>query len=359
MQICLIAGARPNFMKLAPLAHALRRRGTPFRIVHTGQHYDEKMSQTFFDELGIPHPDLNLEVGAGSVIWQITEIMRRLDEDLTTHRPDWLVVVGDVNSTLAAALVAAKTGIRLAHVEAGLRSRDLEMPEEVNRIIVDSCSDCLLASEQEGVDNLLNEGVSADKVHLVGNVMIDTLVSHLEAARDRKTHEQLGLAAGEYGLLTLHRPSNVDVREHLASIMHAVAEVSRDLPLVFPVHPRTRKQIEAFNIDLSTMNLKVVEPLGYYGMLGLMDAARIVLTDSGGVQEETTALRVPCLTLRENTERPSTIHVGSNQLVGWRHADILSAYAKVMSQPPRIGQVPDKWDGKAAERIVDVLTSAT
>lgn len=344
-------------MKLAPLAHGLRQREIEFRIIHTGQHYDQKMSQTFFDELDIPQPDVNLEVGAGDAVWQITEIMRRIADELQAFPPDWLVVVGDVNSTLAAALVAAKLSIPLVHVEAGLRSGDREMPEEINRILVDSCSDCLLASESDGVSNLLAEGVPKEKIHLVGNVMIDTLLSHLEAAKATRPYDTLGLMPQEYGLLTLHRPSNVDHKEHLVSIMEAIAEVSRQLPLVFPVHPRTAKQIERHGIDLSKMNIRVIEPVGYYEMVAFMEASRLVMTDSGGVQEETTALRVPCLTLRENTERPSTITVGSNQLVGWQAERITSAFYDLLRQDQRIGQIPEYWDGNTASRIVDVLAN--
>lgn len=355
MKLSLIVGARPNFMKIAPLVRALEGRGAERRLVHTGQHYDERMSGAFFSELGIPEPNVNLGVGSGSHISQIAEVMRRLETEFTEHRPDAVVVVGDVNSTLAAALAGAKLNIPVAHVEAGLRSFDREMPEETNRIVVDALSQWLFASEPAAVDNLAREGVAAERIHLVGNVMIDTLLHHLDAARDARVHERFGLRSRNYVLATLHRPSNVDDPENLQEILEALEQIGRKLPVLMPLHPRTEKQIEAFGLRAKLDRIAVVEPQGYLAMLGLMDASRLVLTDSGGVQEETTALQVPCLTLRENTERPVTIDVGSNKLVPSRTDAILENFAAVLDRPERFGQVPETWDGHAAERIAAIL----
>ncbi len=357
MKISIIAGARPNFMKIAPLVRTLRHLECSPRLIHTGQHYDQKMSDTFFHELNIPEPDVNLGIGSGDHIWQITEVMRRLAEDFKQYAPDMVVVVGDVNSTVAAAFTAAKMGIPVAHVEAGLRSFDRTMPEELNRIVTDSVSDLLFASESTAVDNLKSEGVVDEKIILVGNVMIDTLLSHLESARALRSWDALGVPAGNYALLTLHRPSNVDDPVRLESILRAVHQISRQIPVIFPIHPRTQRQIQTFGFaDNPELNGYIsAEPLGYLPMLSLMDSARVVLTDSGGVQEETTALRIPCLTLRENTERPITSQIGSNRIVGWQTNDILSAFERVSNGPERIGQIPELWDGRAAERIAQSL----
>ncbi len=357
MNISLIAGARPNFMKIAPLARALSAMGSRPRIIHTGQHYDERMSRTFFRELNIPEPDVNLEVGSGDHVWQIAETMKRLAAEFNEHRPDGVLVVGDVNSTVAATLTATKLGIRVGHVEAGLRSFDRSMPEEINRIVTDSLSDWLFTSEPSAEENLRREGVSAERIHPVGNVMIDTLRSHLDAARALRVHERLGLKAGAYALLTLHRPANVDRPAPLESIMRAVHRVSGRLPVIFPVHPRTRSRIEQFGFTTrSDLNgYTSIEPQGYLAMLSLMESARFVMTDSGGIQEETTALRVPCLTLRENTERPVTIHLGSNRLVGSRTEAILSAVDDLLTAPPRTGRIPENWDGRTAERIAGLV----
>lgn len=357
MKLSLIAGARPNFMKIAPLARALQKRNVPPRIVHTGQHYDKKMSETFFEELEIPKPDVNLEVGSGQAIWQVTEVMRRLETEFEAHRPDAVIVVGDVNSTLAAALTATKMDLPLAHVEAGLRSFDRTMPEEGNRIVTDSLATWLFTSERSGDKNLSNEGVPEDKIFLVGNVMIDTLLANLNRARQKKTHETLGLEANQFALVTLHRPSNVDNPTSLESILKALREIAARLPVILPIHPRTRARIKEFGFtdENQLAGLQLIEPLGYHDMLSLIDTAKLVLTDSGGIQEETTALQIPCLTLRENTERPITIEVGSNQLVGWKTDDILQpAYTILNGTAPR-GKVPEKWDGHAAERVVDIL----
>lgn len=353
----MVAGARPNFMKIAPLARAFRANGLGFRIVHTGQHYDEKMSRTFFEELDIPEPDVNLEVGSGSHVWQIAEVLRRIEPELVAHRPDAVLVVGDVNSTVAAALAAIKLGLPVAHVEAGLRSFDRSMPEETNRILTDSISRWLFTSEPSGGANLLREGVPADRIHFVGNVMIDTLTSHRARADGPRVARALGLEPRGYAVLTLHRPSNVDVPEHLRSIMRAVRRIAVELPVVFAIHPRTRSRLETLGPAAGDPEgrLILVEPLGYLAMLGLMDASRLVLTDSGGMQEETTALGVPCLTLRENTERPVTLEAGGNRLVGWQTEAILESACAILSgtaPPPRL---PEKWDGRAAERIAAIL----
>jgi len=357
--ITMVAGARPNFMKIAPIARAFQAAEIGFRIVHTGQHYDEKMSRTFFEELQIPHPDVNLEVGSGSHIRQISEVMRRLEEELTAHRPDALLVVGDVNSTAAATIAAVKLGIPVAHVEAGLRSFDRTMPEEINRLLTDAISRWLFTSEPSGGANLLREGVPAERIHFVGNVMIDTLLTHRQRADGERTAREMGLKPRGYVVMTLHRPSNVDDLERFASIMRAVRRIAAELPVLFAVHPRTRARVEALGpVERALQDrLQLVEPLGYLSMLGLMDAARFVMTDSGGIQEETTALGVPCLTLRENTERPVTIEVGGNRLVGWRTEAILAAAADLLAgtnTPPRI---PEKWDGRASERIAAILKS--
>jgi len=357
IMISLVAGARPNFMKIAPLVRALQELGVRPRLVHTGQHYDERMSRTFFRELQIPEPDVNLEVGSGTDVWQISEIMRRLALEFTENRPRAVLVVGDVNSTLAAALTTSKLGIPLGHVEAGLRSYDRTMPEEINRIVTDSISDWLFTSEASAERNLRREGVPPERIHPVGNVMIDTLLSHLDRAKALRFCEKLGLTAGQYAVLTLHRPSNVDSREQLESIMRAVHGVSEQMPVVFPMHPRTAARMQEFGLlRRDGLNgFTPIEPQGYLAMLSLMEASRLVMTDSGGIQEETTALRVPCLTLRANTERPVTIDVGSNQLVGWRTEDILAGVQRVFDGPRRIGQLPDNWDGRSAERIAQIM----
>jgi UDP-N-acetylglucosamine 2-epimerase (non-hydrolysing) len=357
MRISLVAGARPNFMKLAPLVFALKKAGVSPRIVHTGQHYDEKMSDAFFDDLGIPTPDVNLGVGSGSHVFQIAEVMRQFETELARNPADIVVVMGDVNSTLAAALAAQKCGTKVAHVEAGLRSFDRTMPEEINRILTDGLSDWLFVSEPSGETNLRREGIDPSRIHFVGNVMIDTLLAHSERARGLGYHRELGLVQQKYQLVTLHRPSNVDSPERLESILRGLKQLSEELTTVFVVHPRTRTRLEQEGPRrlVADGNFALIEPLGYLAMLSLMQTARIVLTDSGGMQEETTALGIPCLTLRENTERPVTVEIGTNALVGWKSDEIVSAAQKILSGTSPRGRVPDKWDGRASERIVDVL----
>jgi len=349
-------------MKIAPIVAALRRRPESFEsmLVHTGQHYDEKMSQVFFDELGIPRPDINLNVGSGSHAQQTASVMTAFEQVLLEHAIDLVLVVGDVNSTIACALVASKMGVPIAHVEAGLRSYDRRMPEEINRVLTDQISDLLFTTEASAADNLQREGVDASKIHFVGNVMIDTLLAHRERARATQVHRSLGLDAGGYALMTLHRPSNVDDTEAFEGLMRGIAVVAGDVPVVFPVHPRTRPAVArsatASNL-IDTNRLRLVDPLGYLDFIGLMERARVVLTDSGGIQEETTILGVPCLTLRENTERPVTITHGTNHLVGTNTEKIIEAWEDVKATSTRPAG-PPLWDGRAAERIVSVLETS-
>ena len=358
MKIINVVGARPNFMKIAPLMEAYRRHPSlqPL-LVHTGQHYDARMSAQFFDELGIPRPDVNLEVGSGSPTWQTAEIMLRFEPVVAEHRPDIVLVVGDVNSTVACALVAVRMGVRVAHVEAGLRSFDRTMPEEINRLLTDAISDLLFVTEPSGLANLKREGIAPEKVHFVGNVMIDTLMRNLERARGRPILADLGLTPRGYAVLTLHRPSNVDDPATLGRLLAALETIGRQMPILFPVHPRTRQSLTRFGLadEAAARGLRLIEPLGYLDFLRLMAEARLVLTDSGGIQEETTILKVPCLTLRENTERPITVEVGCNQLVGTDPARIEAAFRHVMAARESTCRTPDLWDGRAAGRIVDVL----
>jgi UDP-N-acetylglucosamine 2-epimerase (non-hydrolysing) len=358
-RIVSIAGARPNFMKIAPIVAALRRRPETFEsvLVHTGQHYDEQMSQVFFDELGIPRPDINLNVGSGSHAQQTAAIMVGFEQILTSQSIDLVLVVGDVNSTIACALVASKLGVPVAHVEAGLRSYDRRMPEEINRVLTDQISDLLFTTEESAADNLRREGVDAAKVHFVGNVMIDTLLAHRERARATNALSALGLEPGGYGLMTLHRPSNVDDTSAFEQLMQGIAAVAHDVPIVFPVHPRTRPAVARSATAaglVADSRLRLVDPLGYLDFVGLMERARVVLTDSGGIQEETTILGVPCLTLRENTERPVTISHGTNRLVGTDPSKIADAWGEVRGDTTRPAR-PPLWDGRAAERIVETI----
>ncbi len=355
MKLVVVAGARPNFMKIAPLIWEIGRRANiEAYLVHTGQHYDERMSKLFFEELKIPRPDIDLGVGSGSHAVQTAEVMKRFEPVVLEQRPDAVVVVGDVNSTIACALTAVKLGVPVAHVEAGLRSFDRTMPEEINRIVTDAISRWLFVTEPSGVANLRREGVAEDRIYLVGNVMIDTLLACRELSRRSTIRDDLRLTGRSFGVLTLHRPANVDDPEVLAGILAAIGQIQGELPVVFPVHPRTRKALEGR--DLAAMpGLIVTEPLGYLDFMKLLAEARLVLTDSGGIQEETTVLGVPCLTLRNNTERPITIEQGTNTLVGLDRQRIVAAARRVLSGPSRAGRVPDLWDGRAAARIVDVL----
>jgi UDP-N-acetylglucosamine 2-epimerase (non-hydrolysing) len=355
MKVINVCGARPNFMKIAPLMHAYAKSSDVSPIlVHTGQHYDERMNQWFFDQLEIPIPDINLEVGSGSHAAQTAQIMTRFEPVMLEHRPDAVLVVGDVNSTVACALVASKLCVPVIHVEAGLRSFDRAMPEEINRLVTDTLSDLLFVTEPSGVENLLNEGVAEDKIRYVGNVMIDTLNKFRERANESRILDALELSSRGYVIVTLHRPSNVDDEAVFGGIISAFERIAEDLPIVFPMHPRTRANL-ATSANGRRMdaigNLNIIEPLGYLDFLRLMSEAACVLTDSGGIQEETTILGVPCLTLRENTERPVTIDEGTNQLVGTDPARIVSAFAASRSSDFSPKQ-PKLWDGSAADRIV-------
>lgn len=372
VKVLCVVGARPNFMKIAPIMRAFQKRPDQFcpLLVHTGQHYDVAMNERFFQQLRIPNPDISLEVGSGTHAAQTADVMKRFEPVLDQHEPDVVLVVGDVNSTIACALVAAKKGIKVVHVEAGLRSRDRTMPEEINRLLTDQLSDRLYVTEAEAIDNLLAEGIARDKIALVGNVMIDTLLASLPEAVPAAhslagafdgplgpTRRAAFAAAGRHGVLTLHRPSNVDDRDTLERLLQTVANISDQLPIAFPVHPRTRAKITQFGLDamIELPSLAVLPPLGYLEMLGLMREATLVFTDSGGVQEETTALGVPCLTLRENTERPITVAQGTNRVVGISTTEIKRAAHAVLDGKPEKGSCPELWDGRAAKRIADDL----
>jgi UDP-N-acetylglucosamine 2-epimerase (non-hydrolysing) len=358
----LVAGARPNFMKLAPVVRALVADGrVPFRIVHTGQHYDPAMNEVFFQELGIPAPGVHLDVGSGTHGAQTARIIERYEAHLLERRPAGTVVFGDVNSTVACALAAVKLGIPVAHVEAGLRSFDRTMPEEINRLLTDAIADLLLVSEPSGLTNLRREGVDESRIRLVGNVMIDTLLSQLESARERRTASRLGLDGQRYGFVTLHRPSNVDDPATLSRLLRLLHELSSSLPLVFPIHPRTAAA--ATRLDLGSLiaegrrDLICVGPLPYLDSLSLLAGAAVVLTDSGGLQEESSVLGVPCLTLRENTERPVTVSRGTSRLVGNDPEAIRAAFTDVLAGSWPKGQPIPLWDGKAGERVAAELAA--
>jgi UDP-N-acetylglucosamine 2-epimerase (non-hydrolysing) len=361
LRLTVVAGARPNFMKVAPILQAARQTtGIRARLVHTGQHYDDHMSAQFFRELDLPAPDLHLEVGSASHAVQTAKVMIAFDKALDEHPTDIVVVVGDVNSTLACALVASKRGIRIAHVEAGLRSRDRVMPEEINRVLTDQISDYLFTTERDAAENLRFEGVAEDKVFFVGNVMIDTLLKHRVLARERTTVlGRLGLQPRQYAVSTLHRPSNVDSPESAERTLAAVSELAIRLKVVLPLHPRTKKHFQQFGLFESLCaKATIIEPLGYLEFLALVDHSRLVLTDSGGIQEETTVLGVPCLTFRENTERPITVTHGTNRVVGLDPRRVATAVDDILAHNDSAKRVPELWDGHAAERIVGVLATA-
>lgn len=359
-RITLVAGARPNFMKIAPLMRALARSEEYFscRLVHTGQHYDEAMNDVFFRELGIPEPDVFLNCGGGTHAQQTAKIMVAFEDECVRNRPDIVMVVGDVNSTLACSIVAKKLNISVAHIEAGLRSGDHRMPEEINRLVTDSISDIFFVTEPSGVDNLLHEGHSASNIHYVGHVMIDNLIYQKDRLVDmdfsEKESNKLKRELGKYGAVTLHRPSNVDNREMLQEICGTLNAISETLPLVFPVHPRTRLNLQKFGIELAE-NVHVFDPLPYMEFLNLWKDALVILTDSGGLQEESTALGIPCLTLRENTERPVTVTEGTNQLIGNDMKKLRAKVREILGGEAKSGQCPKLWDGCAADRIVDIL----
>jgi UDP-N-acetylglucosamine 2-epimerase (non-hydrolysing) len=360
-RIVVLAGARPNFIKVAPILRELARRKDVFdvQLVHTGQHYDDTMSAVFLSELEIPAPDAHLGVGSGTHGVQTARVLQAFENYLLEQAkaPVGVVVVGDVNSTMAGALAAVKLRIPVAHVEAGLRSFDRKMPEEINRMVTDAVSDLLLVSEKSGLDNLEREGIDAGKIRFVGNVMIDTLVHELAASEEFRMAESAGLDPGGYAYVTLHRPSNVDGAGKLARIMDFLNWLSQRLPVVFPVHPRTRKRLDEFDLwERKNEKLKMLEPLGYRQSLSFMKAARLVLTDSGGVQEETSFLRIPCLTLRPNTERPVTVSDGTNTVVGDDLSHARSLVEDILTGRYKTGEDIDGWDGRAAVRIVDTLT---
>lgn len=366
MNILHVVGARPNFMKVAPVMAGLARYSQVSQmLVHTGQHYDPIMSDIFFEQLGLPSPDVNLDVGSGSHAWQIAQIMIRFEELVLAQRPDLVLVYGDVNSTLAVALVCAKLLIPVGHVEAGLRSFDRTMPEEINRLLTDQIANLLFTPSSDGSANLLSEGVASEKIHLVGNVMIDTLVRLLPQAEARWSDLSLTLFGepelwdrAEYALVTLHRPSNVDGTASLQKLMRTLYDIAEDIPIIFPAHPRTRQRLHRLEYEAQSSTLHLIEPLGYLDFLALQRHATLVITDSGGVQEETTFLGVPCLTVRENTERPITATLGTNILVGQNMERLRSETARILNTGTRQGQIPPLWDGKAGERIADVIVGA-
>lgn len=365
--VLCVVGARPNFMKMAPIFASLERYRDSFRpyLVHTGQHYDEAMKDAFFRQLGIPEPDIDLEVGSGSHAVQTAQIMLKFEPVLDQIKPCCIVVVGDVNSTIACSLVAVKKQIPIVHVEAGLRSNDRHMPEEINRILTDQLSDLLFTTESSALPNLLDEGIAADKVYLVGNVMIDSLMSNLERATPLrnilKNHDvemPLEIESGQgYAVLTLHRPSNVDNQSVIEKILRTIRDVSEKIPVIFTIHPRTRKMIDQAGLAdlLETPRILNLPPVPYLEMLGLVKGARLVLTDSGGLQEETTALGIPCITLRENTERPITVTQGTNTIVGSDPEKITQCVNEILETGGKVGNIPEFWDGKSADRIVDVV----
>lgn len=389
MKILHVVGARPNFMKIASLVDAVKNHNLSHGshehveqvIVHTGQHYDEKMSKLFFDELGIPKPDVNLEVGSASHAQQTAEIMRRFEPIVLREKPDCVIVVGDVNSTVACALVAVKLGIKVAHVEAGLRSFDRSMPEEINRVMTDAIADMLFVTEESGITNLKKEGIPDGKVYFVGNVMIDTLLKHREKAKQSLVLDKLNLISHEnniqyihpYALMTMHRPSNVDNKNIFHNILQAIQEISEMLPIVFPIHPRTANQVERFGFKtifkeiesdsgghVMDKGIYCIEPQGYLDFLSLLSSSKLVLTDSGGIQEETTVLGVPCVTLRNNTERPVTVVNGTNIIAGTDTEEIKQAAFSQLKRAKETGlrtHLPPLWDGKAAERIVDNIVN--
>ena len=414
IRLLLVAGARPNFMKVAPIIWAIRRQNTSlqvkyrrletggrnsameahgaenreesrvlidFRLVHTGQHYDPQMSQVFFDELNIPKPDFSLEVGSGSHAVQTARVMKRFEPVLLNAfseqtsgtgwrstpdlpslssggKPDWLVVVGDVNSTMACTLVASKLGVKVAHVEAGLRSFDRTMPEEINRIVTDSLAELLLTPSENATENLRREGVPEARIRLVGNVMIDTLVANLKKARSKTLTRELGVERAEFVYATLHRPANVDEPASLLAIMAELKRVAEHLPVILPMHPRTRMKCAEFGISLNGIKrFHVIEPIGYHDSLCLTEQARLIITDSGGLQEESTYFRTPCLTLRPNTERPVTITTGSNRLTD--SSRLAADIKNVLAREPRYGEVPPSWDGQTAERVLDAMIATS
>ena len=364
VKVINVAGARPNFMKVAPIVAAMKRRSREFQsiLVHTGQHYDAAMSGAFFRDLEMPEPDVDLGVGSASHAVQTAGVIQAFEPYVVNEKPDWVVVVGDVNSTVACALVCAKLGVKVAHVEAGLRSRDRTMPEEINRVLTDQIAELLLTPSLDANQNLRAEGIPDERIRFVGNVMIDSLLANLERAKHSTIQADLDLQGEEYALLTLHRPSNVDDQGSLGRILEALAEIARRVPVIFPAHPRTVKMIDELGlIDKveSIKNLKVIEPLGYLDFLSLLGNAGLVLTDSGGIQEESTVLGISCVTLRENTERPITVEMGTNTIAGTDPNKIITAAKHALDNPidKSALRIPPLWDGKTADRILDALVA--
>jgi UDP-N-acetylglucosamine 2-epimerase (non-hydrolysing) len=360
LKVINVVGARPNFMKVAPIVAAMKRHEREFTplVVHTGQHYDAAMSDAFFRDLDLPQPDVYLGAGSGSHAAQTAAVMERFEPVVLREKPDWVLVVGDVNSTLACALVCVKLGVKVAHVEAGLRSRDRTMPEEINRILTDQIADLLFTPSADADENLRAEGIPQERIRLVGNIMIDSLYKHLERSRQSPIKDRLGLTDKSYAVLTLHRPSNVDDPAVFGRILEALEKISEQLPVIFPVHPRTRKTIAELGLDQRLeriTELRLIDPLGYLEFLSLYSDARLVLTDSGGIQEETSVLGVPCLTLRENTERPITVTMGTNAVVGTDPEKIISAAFVALNETDRRAVSIPLWDGHTAERILAAL----
>lgn len=352
-KIISVVGARPNYMKVAPIHRAFQKYSNKVQhlICHTGQHYDVNMSKIFFEELELPQPDFYLGVGSGSHAEQTAKIMIEFEKVLLQEKPDLVIVVGDVNSTIACSLVAVKLGIKVAHVEAGLRSFDRTMPEEINRLLTDQIADYLFVTEKSGIENLKNEGISDHKIFFVGNTMIDSLVNYLPKIENSKILEELNLKPFEYIVVTLHRPSNVDEPENLEKIFEQFKKIAEKYKIVFPIHPRTKKTLQSSKADYEHPNILLVEPVGYISFIKLVKNSLIVLTDSGGIQEETTYLKIPCLTLRKNTERPITAEIGTNKLIGTEYHKIAEECFNTINNPPKNSQIPPLWDGKAAERI--------
>ncbi|HEX6283861.1 MAG TPA: UDP-N-acetylglucosamine 2-epimerase (non-hydrolyzing) [Pyrinomonadaceae bacterium] len=361
LKVINVVGARPNFMKVAPIVAAMKRRPARFQplVVHTGQHYDAAMSDSFFRDLELPQPDTHLGAGSASHAAQTAAVMERFEPVVLHEKPDWVLVVGDVNSTLACALVCVKLGVKVAHVEAGLRSRDRTMPEEINRLLTDQIADLLLTPSEDAGENLCAEGIPPERIRFVGNVMIDSLLQNLERARKSQARAELGVADADYAVLTLHRPSNVDRPDTFARILSALDTIAQTLPVIFPIHPRTRKTLAELGLSArvaAIKNLRLIDPLGYLDFLSLYSGARLVLTDSGGIQEETTALGIPCLTLRENTERPITVELGTNVVVGTDTARIVAAArAALNGSAKKSTRQPPLWDGRTSDRILDAL----
>lgn len=358
MKITLIAGARPNFMKIAPIIHAIHKaqkenKNIDYRLVHTGQHYDRAMSETFFEQLNIPEPDANLGCGGGTQAEQTAAIMIAFEQELLQNPADLVVVVGDVTSTMACSIVAKKLNTKVAHIEAGIRSWDLTMPEEINRMVTDSISDYFFTTSEIANENLLQLGAKQHQIFYVGNVMIDTLLANMPKFVKPEVFDKLGLRNKEYLVLTMHRPANVDAAEKLKVMMNEIVSNVQDLPIIFPMHPRTAKIFDELGIEAD--NLHIISPLGYLEFNYLVKNAKAVITDSGGITEETTVMGIPCITLRDNTERPETITIGTNELVGTDPAAVKPALQKLFAGNWKKGGIPELWDGKAAERIVNIL----